>query len=340
MAAVVAVEQVDVQSLPRVAEGAEFVPMEELGATSNVVVDGGPLPGTVLSLSHRPLSGTPEGLRADTSTQIVDRYLETRAGGDAVGAITNDHYDEDGLFGIWLLLERPARGSPQRRLAIAAAEAGDFATWSDPWAARVSIAAMAMAERPTTPFPEVASALAEAGRRDPAGRLYRAILPRTAGLLADPDRYRFLWAKEWARVEADIALIDAGDATLEEEERADLAILRTPRPLHPLAVYPRTPRMRVLTATPDGTLIVTHRYETWVDYASRTLAPRVDLSPLGANLQRREQRQGRWLFEGVETIMPRLFLAASTGGAGRPAPSSISADALVAELVAFLETNR
>ena len=335
-----ALEHVELQNLPRVAEGAEFVPVEELAAASNIVVDGGRVPGTVLSLSHRPLSGTPQGLRADTSALIVDRYLETQAGGEAVGAVTNDHYDEDGLFGIWLMLERPAQGSPQRRLAIAAAEAGDFSTWSDPWAARVAIAAMAMAERATTPFPEVGRALAEAGGRDPAGRLYRAILPRTAGLLADPERYRLLWSREWERVEADIALIDAGDVAIEDEERADLAILRTPRPLHPLAVYPRTTRMRVLTATPDGTLVLIHRYETWVDYASRALAPRVDLSPLAQILQLHEQRAGRWLFEGVATIMPRLFLAATTGGPARPAPSSIGADALVAELIAFLETNR
>lgn len=334
----IAADQIDVLSLPRVADGAAFVPMEELGATANIVVDGVPLPGTVLSLSHRPHSGTPAALRADTSALIVDRYLETPAGGDAVGAVTNDHYDEDGLFGIWLLLERPAQGSPQRRLAIAAAEAGDFATWSDPWAPRVAIAAMAMAERHTTPFPEVGRALARAGGRDPAGALYRTVLPRTGGLLADPERYRFLWKDRWAQVEADMALLDSGEATIDEEDAADLAIVRTPRALHPLAVHPRTRRLRTLTATHDGTLVLTHRYETWVDYASRDLAPRVDLTPLAEELQGRELLPGRWVFEGVETIMPRLFLSAGPGHQAGPAPSSIPADRLVAELVAFLES--
>ena len=329
-------DQIDVRSLPRVADGAAFVPIEELGSTPNIVVDGVPVPGTVLSLSHRPASGTPDALRDDTSTLIVDRYLALAPGGEEVGAVTNDHYDEDGLFAIWLLLERPAAGSPERSLAVAAGEAGDFSTWTDPWAPRVAIASMAMAERHSTPFPDVGRILATAGGRDPAGRLYQAILPRTGALLADPERYRFLWKHEWAVVEADIALLDAGGATIAQEEAADLAIVRTPRPLHPMALYPRTARTRVLTVLPDGTLSLAHRYETWVDYASRPLAPRVDLSPLARGLQEREERPGRWLFEGVETIMPRLFLATTTGGAGVPAPSSIPADDLVAALVAFL----
>ena len=121
-------ERIDAGDLPRVAEGAEFVPAEDLGEIPNVVVDGALLPSTVLSLSHWPHSGTPAALRADTSALIVERYLACDARGPEVAAVTNNHYDEDGLLGIWLLLERPPEDAPQRRLAVAAAEAGDFGT--------------------------------------------------------------------------------------------------------------------------------------------------------------------------------------------------------------------
>jgi hypothetical protein len=319
------------RGLPRVAEGAAFVPQEELAGAPHVVVDGPRLPGTVLSLSHWRDSGTPDALRDDTSALIVLRYLAAGADGPEVAAVTNNHYDEDGLFAIWLLLARPPGGSPERALAVAAAEAGDFGTWTDPWAPRVAIAAMAMAERGSTPFPEVGRILAGAGPVDPAGRLYRAILPRTEGLLADPARYRMLWRPRWTRIEADIALLDAGEATIEDVPAADLAVVRTPRALDPMALHPRTPRMRILTALPDGTVTVTYRYETWVDYASRPLSPRVDLTPVAARLQARERHPVRWLFEGVQVIMPRL-MAAGPGGA--PAPSSIAPERVVEELVA------
>jgi hypothetical protein len=319
------------RGLPRVAEGAQFVPQEELRGAPHAVVDGPLLPGTVLSLSHWRGSGTPDALRDDTSALIVLRYLAAGADGPEVGAVTNNHYDEDGLFAIWLLLARPPEGSPERALAVAAAEAGDFGTWTDPWAPRVAIAAMAMAERGSTPLPEVGRILATAGSVDPAGRLYRAILPRTEGLLADPARYRMLWRPRWTRIEADIALLDAGEATIEDVPAADLAVVRTPRDLDPMAVHPRTPRMRILTALPDGTVTVTYRYETWVDYASRPLSPRVDLGPVAARLQAEERRPVRWLFEGVQVIMPRLMAA---GPDGAPAPSSIPPQRVVEELAA------
>ena len=254
-----------------------------------------------------------------------------------MGTITINHYDEDGLFGIWLLMERPPPGSAERAIAIAAAEAGDFGTWTDPWAARIAIAAMRMAERGTTPFPEVGRALAGVARGgDPAGALYLALLPRTRRLLTDPERFRLLWGPDWERVRADTALLDAGEATLTEDAATDLAVLRTPRPLHPMAVHPRTRCMRILTALPDGTAALAYRYETWVDYASRPLSPRVDLTPLARRLQELEERPGRWLFEGVAVITPRLFLS----GPGGPAPSSIPPERLLAELTAFLAQER
>jgi len=160
------------------------------------------------------------------------------------------------------------------------------------------------------------------------------VLPEVGRLLDDPERFGPLWERRWAAVEADRALLDAGEATVEEAPAADVAIVRGPRPLAPLAVHPRTERMRVLTATDDGLLVLRHRYETWVDYVSRPLAPRVDLAPLLPRLQELERRPGTWRFEGVEVIMPRLFLA---GPDGRTAPSSIAPELLVEELTSVLE---
>lgn len=319
-------------ALPRLAPDAAFVPMERLRSGPHVVVDGPRLPGTVLALSHWPGSGTPDALADDTSALIADRYLGAGAAGPEVHALTNNHYDEDGLFALWLLLERPAPGSPARRLAIAAAEAGDFATWTDPRAAQAAIAAMAMAERASTPFPEVGRALARAGGRDPAGELYLAILPRVGRLLDDPGRFRRLWEPRWARVEADMALLDAGEAWIDEHPEADLAIVRAPRPLDDMAVHPRTRLMRIMMVTPDGVAVVRHRYETWVRYASRPLAPRVDLAPLLPRLQALETRPGAWRFDGVAPIRPRLYLADPHG---RPLPTGIAPERIAEELAAF-----
>jgi hypothetical protein len=329
-------QTVDPKELPRVVPGAQFVAERDAVGRPHAVVDGAVLPGTVLCLSHWPATSTPAAVRADTSAEIVDRYLKLQPAGPEIELVTNNHFDEDGLFGIWLLLEQPPEGR-LRQLAIDAAEAGDFFTWTDPSAAKCAITTMAMADRPTTPFPQIKRALASPHAGDPTDTIYRALLPRVPSLLADPERYAFLWSEKWLGVEADIALLDSGDATISEISEIDLAVVRAPRFLQELAVYPRTDCTRVLTATDDGGRVLRYRYETWVVYVSRRLPPRVDLAPLLPVLGERESHPGTWRFEGVDPATPRLYFGNETGAV---ASSGIDVDELIEILSPRLERLR
>jgi hypothetical protein len=172
---------------------------------------------------------------------------------------------------------------------------------------------MAMADRSTTPFPQIKRALASPTAGDPTDTIYRALLPRVPSLLADPERYSFLWSEPWRGVESDMALLDSGDATITEIAELDLAVVRAPRFLHEMAVYPRTECTRVLTAIDDGCRVLRYRYETWVNYVSRTLPPRVNLAPLLPDLNERESQAGVWRFEGIDPITPRLYFSNETG---------------------------
>ncbi len=314
--------------LPVVTADARFVPFHEVRGRPHVVVDGPAGDGTVLGLSHWPDGATPPRLAADTSAQIVARYLDAAPAGAPVDIVTNNHFDEDGLLAAFLLLRRP--DATVRQLALAAADAGDFQTWTEPAAARCAIALMAMAERPTTPFADVLRALNRAGSHDPAGAITIALLPHVESLLRDPDRHRRLWEPMWRAVKDDMALLEDGRATIDEVPGIDLAVVRAPRPLSAYAIHPRISAMRVLTATPDGMLSMHHRYETWVRYVSRPLPPRRELSPFADRLTALETRSGVWRFEGVEHPQARLRLV---DDAGRPAPSGLSAERLIHELV-------
>ena len=316
-------------SLPTIAPDAVFVPFHEVRGRSHVVVDGPYGEGALLGLSHWPNGETPPHLAADTSAEIVARYLDATPSGPSIGIVTNNHFDEDGLLATFLLLERPPPGEIRER-AVAAAEAGDFRTWTEPTAAWSAIAIMAMAERPTTPFPNVLRALNRAGQDDPAGAITIALLPHVAGLLCDPGRYRRLWEPTWARIQDDMALIDCGAATIEEVPGGDLAIVRSDRPLSPFAVHPLISAMRVLTATPHGMFRLEHRYETWVRYVSRPLPPRIDLSVLLPRLTQIETRPGGWRFDGVDHPQARLVFGNASGA---PAPSGLSCGQLVEEIL-------
>jgi hypothetical protein len=315
--------------LPTLTPDAAFVPFRQVHGRPHIVVDGPHSEGTVLALSHWPSGGAPAQIAADTSTGIVARYLDTAPSGPPVEIVTSNRFDEDVLLAAFLLLERPPPGELRDR-AVAAAEAGDFATWTEPAAAWCAMALMAMAERPTTPFPDVLRALNRAGRHAPAGAITIALLPRVAGLLSDPDRYHRLWEHPWKRVQDDLALLDSGAATITEIPGGDLAIIRTPRPLSPFAVHPRITAMRVLTAAPNGVLRLEHRYETWVRYVSRPLPPRIDLSVLLPRLAGIEPRPGNWRFDGVAHPQARLFFCDASGA---PAPSGLSWQQLADEMI-------
>ena len=73
----------------------------------------------------------------------------------------------------------------------------------------------------------------------------------------------------------------------------------------------------------------TYRYETWVQYESRRLRPRVDLASLAADLTAEEAGDVAWEADTPGDLTPQLQPAAG-------AESSIAPAELTAELVQYL----
>jgi hypothetical protein len=84
-----------------------------------------------------------------------------------------------------------------------------------------------------------------------------------------------------------------------------------------MAINTRAPYSRLIIAR-GSSIELRYRYEGWVQYASRSVAPRVDLAPLAARLTAGEESGGRWIFDGVEPITPRLHLEGAAGTSMRP----------------------
>jgi hypothetical protein len=150
----------------------------------------------------------------------------------------------------------------------------------------------------------------------------------------DTDRYGPYWDAEWSAMLKSKTAMVMGEVELREIPHVDLAVARTPERLHPMVLYNNTERLRVLTALPDGTYCLRYRYETWVQFASRPIKPRVDLAPLLPRLQEKEEAAVTWTFEGLAATTPRLQPLRPDG---QPAPSSLSLETLLEELVGFYE---
>lgn len=225
---------------------------------------------------------------------------------------------------------RPAR---HRDLLIDVAQAGDFGVFSDRRAARIAFTISAYAAADTSPLPRSLFAQPYAER---TGELYVRLLDLLPRLLTDLDEYRTVWESEDRELAASEALIEQGVITIDEVPDLDLAVVRIPEEsvpaaCHPFALHTRTRCSRLLIVR-GRQVELQYRYEGWVQMMSRKPAPRVDLAKLAEELNH-EEADGRWVFDGVDQITPRLYLE----GNGR---TSISGEAIVKRVEYHLRTGR
>jgi hypothetical protein len=86
-------------------------------------------PGVDLQLSHWIPNSTPDGFKADTSTEICLNFV---ASGDRrFDLVVNNHADVDGVLAMFTLVAGPW-ALAHRRTLTQAAEIGDFWAWGDP----------------------------------------------------------------------------------------------------------------------------------------------------------------------------------------------------------------
>jgi len=316
-----------------------YRPYDELADTPNVIVDGSPTAATTLTLSHWP--GTTAGpleLQDDLSAQMAFRYLDfARDLHGSAEAVSNNHFDQDGLVGVLALSDPDAAVARRERLEDVAA-AGDFATYRDRDAARVSMVISAFTDSDRTPFGPLPADYSEA-----TALLYTEVLGRLPELVDDVGRWRQLWADEDAELDESEAAFATGVARIEEHTDVDLAVVtltgtqrwsghrfggRRFEGVHPMAINNAT-NATALLLVGDGLCRFTYRYETWVQYRSRNVRPRVDLAPLADRLS--EADDVAWRADPISELTPELQ---PTDAAG----SSLSPDIVKKVIVEHLRT--
>lgn len=291
-----------------------FMGYEELEGRPNVIVDGYGADGTVLVLSHWPGSGTPEVLKDDLSTMIAFRYLDHPELTVEAEAVSNNHFDEDGLCGIFAVLH-PEEALARRERIIDVASAGDFGVFRSRDAFRVSTALMAYEDRDRSPL-----AIFDLPYPKQSAALYEELLERLPHMIDSPETYRELWGEQDAALEATLGAIASGTIRIEERPDLDLAVVTVADSFAGEVVdaglYSSTLMTRVLVQH-GHRYDLRYRYESWVDYRSRPVPARIDLTPL-AKLLSEDEPAGRWRFDGVDHITPRLRLSGAEASAIPP----------------------
>lgn len=316
-----------------------FIPCAEARQQPNIVVDGAPLPSSLLTLSHWPNNQSPAAVRRDTSTATVFAWLDRPEPRVSVPFVTNNHFDEDGLFSVFALTE-PQQAMEARELLIAASFAGDFGVVRRRDAARLCFIIESLTDPASGALPAAVFAAP-----DRVVALYQAVLPLLPEIIRDlrdgSPRYGVLWAAQDKHLADSEALVADGAVTIEELPDIDLAIVRippqlSPRPVrryledeqaavHPFAVNTATRCTRLLRVQGQH-YEFEYRYESWLQIVSRRVPLRVRLDGLVDRLNALEPDAPRWIADDPMTgIVPRLRRSDAS-------PSTLSLETMVDEL--------
>ncbi len=304
-----------------------------------MLVDGAARPESVLTLSHWPQSPTPRALARDSSTQIVFAFLHAARGdigalgarrsnaeiiaaiaaADRAVAVTNDHFDEDGLVSVFAMTD-PEAALRHEEMLVDVASCGDFGVVRSRKAARIAFAIAPLSEEAqeaaTEPDGVAKGSLGWSGTR------YRAVLGRMVELLEHLEAFRGYWEEQDAAFAASLDDLGTGSVRIEEVPDVDLAVVRRDRhveraqaeagtggdsavPLNEVALHSATSASRILAFDGDRCRLYL-RYESWVRYVSRHVPRRPDLAPLAEELSSAEPSGIRWTADGVGAIVPQM----------------------------------
>ena len=315
----------------------QYVPYgPELAGVPHVIVDGQGNDATVLALSHWPGNQTPPELKADSSTEIVLNYLRSSRRDEYrrdAEAVSNNHYDIDGLMSVWAMLS-PEAALERADLLVAIGECGDFDRWSGAQATKVTCALHGLETLPSSPMHQRLAAVQDDLER--TALQYREMLPMVPQLLDDIDHFEEYWRDEYRQVEVDREFLVNGEATVQESAELDVAVFQLARPVHDMALYEQTQCSRVVLVIDEHRYDARYRYESWVELQSRRPPPRIDLRPFADLLQTFEGNPGEWEADEVQAIVPRLRLV---GPEGDTSPSSITPGLFVRLLAQYLREN-
>ena len=262
----------------------------------------------MLVLSHWPASPTPEAWLRDTSAEIVLDFIEAEGVPDDVQFVSNNHFDEDGLFGICALLD-PEIALTRRDRFVDAATAGDFGRYRERDAAR----AIFTISKLVSEVPD------QGDYAERTAAIYKKLLPVVPRLVDDIGQLEDACRDEDRFLDASERWVDQSLVRIEEDADHDLAIVRISEdvpshrydtfasgaagPLHAMAVYSRTNKARVLFQQ-GRQFWFRYRYETWVKFVSEHHPLRVDLAPLCRELNELEREGATWSYDGSSNITP------------------------------------
>lgn len=284
----------------------EFVSYHLADASQCIMVDG-QLTGA-FPLSHWRGSNIHSHLADDTSAAIVLNAIQQQIPQLNLAQVTANHYDIDGLVGVWSLLH-PEEAIKFDVLLRHIALIGDFreVDSDNPQSLQALKIVLALnrleKELFYPPFGEKQEA-------DACVAKFQTFIPEFTAFLHDTDAYN-QWKLDWEETLHGIAM--AKQATVKHLSSIRLTVIELAEPLPYYAfTWLAKDSDMILTIYPGNRYELEYRYTTWVDAAKRKVFPRMHPEPLAQILNELENSTHRWMVEDIMDTGPILRLGNET----------------------------
>lgn len=281
-----------------------FIPFYDIKKYPNevLVVDAHHPQG--FDLSHWRGAAVPEGCEADTSTEIALKAIEKDVPELNKDYITNNHYDIDGLLGVWSLCNPPL-ALKNKQLLIEIAQIADFREINfhfTEWKRALKIVCLLNAEEvrlfyPPFGAPEIAEKEMEA-----CIPKYVYFLRAFTEMLQSEDKVK--------KTDEYLTIIDQLEQEIRRETISDirLQVVEAKSPLHYYSLYAGSNQADILLSIyADNRYELEYKYTTWVS-TTRKHYPRLSLQLLCDQLNELETVDKKWTAEHFTDTAPILRL--------------------------------
>ncbi len=320
---------------------------EAMQPVRKISVDG--LAPNSFHLSHWIGNETPTDLKADTATEIALKFVSNphhKSIFPHANIITNNHFDTDGLLSVFTLLH-PKKAESVAPTLIAAAEAGDFSSFSSEEGVQINLLIEGLCSD-QSPFRNQ-----WAKSKGPKEAIfYKTLLPLLPDLFKKREEYRDLWRKQFDEIMASMELFERGAIGVEEyrEERLTIIIDKTPPARQAVDLYCEGDYFLIILdqsrlekagkpASVGFGYELLYRYYSWAETVRRPAIPKMSMALLAEDLNRQETAAvGKW-----KTTFPGQSLTCSlkfVDDAGRRSLSALPPNRVAQSVLSHLQKDQ
>ncbi len=259
-----------------------------------------------IQLSHWPGNNSPQELKADTSTEMAFKLIESDRKEEYLNGIefiSNNHFDSDGILACYVLLF-PGYAKHHRKLFIDIATTSDFSEFTSEEALKIDRVISKIDNPDSSIFK---GEFQSVGFRQVMQKLTLKTFESIPEIIENTDKFEHLWKDDLRWHRESEASFDNQVSVFSNYGDCRLSILESSFKLHPVTKFSNAEYDQVLSVVKQGEghlYELEYKHYTWHETTRPKVIERKSFESLAEKLNLIEQeKNGTWKVLGLDPIV-------------------------------------